>query len=88
MLRCLGVKVKSLTLLLGNNKGIIHNSTLPNSILKKKHVAISYYKTRKCATAGILYPLKTKGNRNFLDIIAKVTTEKVFYQHIEEMTSG
>lgn len=88
MLRCLGVKVESPSPLLGDNKGVIQNSTLPDSILKKKHVAISYHKTRECTAAGIVHPLKTKGDWNFSDIMTKATTEKVFRQHVGGMTSG
>ena len=44
MLRCLGVKVKHATLICGDNKGVIQNCSLPESLLKKKHVAIAYHK--------------------------------------------
>ena len=44
MLPCLGVKVKYATLLCGDNRGVIQNSTILDSILKKKHVDISYHR--------------------------------------------
>ena len=62
ILRCFGVKVDFPMLLLRYNKGVIQNSTLLDSILKKKHVAISYYKTYECAIAGVVHSLKIKGD--------------------------
>jgi hypothetical protein len=48
VLRCLGVKVTHASLVCGNNMGVVQNATISDSLLKKKHVAISYYhKTRQ-----------------------------------------
>ena len=52
MLRCLSVKVSKPTPVLGDNRSVILNSTIPSSLLKKKHIAIAYHKTRE-ATASI-----------------------------------
>ena len=40
MLHCLGVRVNHASLICGDNKGVVLNSTIPDSLLKKKHVAI------------------------------------------------
>jgi hypothetical protein len=41
MLRCLGVKVlHAISLICGDNLGVIQNCTLKDSLLKKKHIAI------------------------------------------------
>eukprot|EP00957_Ditylum_brightwellii_P026696 2019184-Ditylum_brightwellii.AAC.1 len=45
MLHCLGVKISKPTQMLDNNRSVIINSTVPSSVLKKKHVTISYYMT-------------------------------------------
>ena len=44
MLRSLGFPVKGPTTLCGDNLGMIISSTNPELELKKKHVAISYFK--------------------------------------------
>ena len=54
MLRCLGVKVKHVTLICGDNKGVIQNCTIPDILLNKKHVVISYHMTIETA-AGVIY---------------------------------
>jgi hypothetical protein len=48
----------------GDNLGVIHNVTIKDSLLKKKHVAISYHKTRETTAAGITHPVKILGTRN------------------------
>ena len=40
MMQCLGLNVETASLLCGDNMGVIQNSTIKSSILKKKHVAI------------------------------------------------
>ena len=77
MLRCLGVRVTKPTHIMGDNRSVILNSTLPSSLLKKKHIAIAYHKTREAAAAGIVHPLKTKGDWNFADVCTKSQTRKI-----------
>jgi hypothetical protein len=35
---------------------MIQNCTIKDSLLKKKHIAIAYNKTRKAAASGISHP--------------------------------
>ena len=42
-LRMLGVGLKGSTLMLGDNKSVVLNTTVPLSMLKKKHCAINYH---------------------------------------------
>ena len=79
MLRCLGVKIKHATLICGDNKGVIQNCTIPDSLLKKKHVAIAYHKTREAAAAGICHPIKIKSEHNFADILTRGVTGKTLF---------
>ena len=58
MLRCLGVKVTFASLICGDNSAVISNCTVSASLLKKKHVAIAYHKTRESAAAGAVHPIK------------------------------
>ncbi len=78
MLRCLGVKVTRPTPILGDNRSVIMNTTIPSSLLKKKHVAISYHMTREATAAGIGRPLKTNGKWNFSDICTKAQVSSFF----------
>ena len=58
MLRCLGVTVSRASLVCGDNLGVIQNCTLSESLLKKKHVAIAYHKSREAAAAGMIHPMR------------------------------
>ena len=78
MMRCLGVNVETAILLFGDNMGVIQNSTIKSSLLKKKHVAISYHKTREAFASGTVYPIKTDGTINYADVITKSQDLKTF----------
>ena len=88
MLRCLGVKVKHASLICGDNKGVIQNCTIPESILKKKHISIAYHMTREAAAAGICHPIKIKSEHNFADILTKAVSGKTFWALYGQLTSG
>ena len=57
----------------------MQNCTIPDSQIKKKHVAIAYHKTREVAAAGIVRPPKIKSSYNFADIFPEAVTGR----HIE-----
>ena len=65
------VNVETASLLCGDNMGVIHNSTIKSSLFKKKHVAISYHKTRKAAASGTVHPIKIDGIINYADVLTK-----------------
>ena len=88
MLRCLGVKVEHASFVCGDNLGVIQNVSIKDSLLKKKHVAISYHKSRECIAAGIAHPMKTKGKHNFADVFTKAQTHKDFSTLIGAMMWG
>ena len=71
MLRSLGVKVTEPSCILCDNRSVILNTTIPESLLKKKHVVISYHTAREATAAGIAKPIKTKGIHNFADLMTK-----------------
>ena len=87
MLRCLGVKVSKPTPVLGDNRSVILNSTIPSSLLKKKHIAIAYHKTREATATGIVHPLKMKGEYNFADVCTKSQDRKTFAYLVNGMMS-
>ena len=72
---------------MGDNHNMIINSTIPSSLLKKKHVAISFHLTREATTANIRKPLKTKGEWNYSDVLTKAQTRKIFRILVNGMLS-
>ena len=72
MLRCLGVHVDVPSKVFGDNLGVIQNATIKDSLLKKKHIAISYHKVREAVAAGVIVPIKIASADNFSDCLTKV----------------
>ena len=71
MLRCLGVNVDTASAVYGDNLGIIQNATIKDSLLKKKHVTISYHKVREAVAVGIISPIKIASAEIFADCLTK-----------------
>jgi hypothetical protein len=69
MLRLLGVTLDGPALMLGDNMPVVLNTTVPSSVLKKKHNAISYYRVREAITARIMRFSYIKSEENVSDIL-------------------
>ena len=74
MLIYLGVHMRVITDLCGDNLGIIISSTNPELELKNKHVTISYHKLREIAAAGTFNPIKVCMPVNQYDILKSITS--------------
>ena len=86
MLRCLGVRITYASLICGDNSAVISNCTVSASLLKKKHVAIAYHKTRESAAAGSVHPIKVAGANNFADLLTKSVAKKTFWTLLGKLT--
>mmetsp|Transcript_2008 Transcript_2008/g.2742 ORF Transcript_2008/g.2742 Transcript_2008/m.2742 type:complete len:146 (-) Transcript_2008:371-808(-) len=53
-LRMLGVPVKGRTVLFGDNKSMVTNTSLPRSILKKRVQANNYHRVHEAVAAGMV----------------------------------
>ena len=84
VLRMLGVKVEKQTLLLGDNNSVVLNTTLPSSILKKKHNAIAYHRVREAVAAGIVRFAYVKSSDNLADLLTKSLGKAAFYKLTKE----
>jgi len=81
-------EINHASLICGDNKRVILNCTVPDSHLKKEHVAIAYHKAREAAAAGIIHPVKINSQDNFADILTKAVTGKVFWSIYGKLTRG
>jgi hypothetical protein len=70
-LRMFGVPLKGPTNVFCDNQGVVHNSTMPESTLAKKHNAICHHKVRKAAAAGIIRVAKEDTASNLADALTK-----------------
>ena len=69
-LRYMGVPVGR-SIMFGDNESVIKNSTLPNSRLMKRHMALSYHRVREAIVAKILSFHHIPGKENPADILSK-----------------
>ena len=53
-LRMLGVPLDGPALMLGDNISVVLNTTVPSSVLKKKHLGIGYHRVREAVVAKAL----------------------------------
>ena len=87
MLRCLGVPVpkNKPTQIYGDNWSVIQSANIPDSEMKKKHIAISYHYVREAITAGIVNPIWINSHENFSDIMTKAVGGNTFDSHVHEL---
>ncbi len=78
-LRMLGVEIDGPALMLGDNKSVVLNTTMPSSALKKKHNAIAYHRVRESIAAGILRFIHIPSSENLADFLTKPLPSTKFY---------
>ena len=67
MLRCLGVKVKHVALICGDNKDVIQNCTILDSLLKKNMLRLPITIIEKLLM--LVYSIKSKSTQNAISLI-------------------
>ena len=53
-LRYLGAPVRAKSYMFGDNESLVKNSTMPHSVLNKRHNALSYHRVREAIAAKII----------------------------------
>jgi hypothetical protein len=79
-LRMLGTPLDGPALLLGDNYSVILNTTVPSSMLKKKHNAVAYHRVREAIAAGIMRFAHIPSEQNFADILTKPLGPTTFHR--------
>ena len=70
-LRMLGVPLDAPAMMIGDNMSVVLNTTVPSSVLKKKHLAIGYHRIREAIAARILEFAHIESTKNIADICTK-----------------
>jgi hypothetical protein len=73
-LRMFGVAIDGPANVFCDNNGVVENTTIPGSMLAKKHNAINYHAIREAVAARILRVDKEDGMTNLADLFTKVLT--------------
>ena len=70
-LTMLGIPIDGQPLILGDNKSVILNTTMPTSTLKKKHQACNYHRVREAIAAQLVYFQHCDSRNNASDCLTK-----------------
>jgi len=79
-LRMLGAPIKGPTILFGDNKSMVINTTLPHSTLKKRNQANNYHCVREAVADGMVAILHCDTDYNLADMGTKALNG-VKHQH-------
>ena len=71
MLRYLGVPIMTKAYMFGDNKSVVMSSTIPQSILNKRHNMLSYHRVREAIAAKILEFHWCSSDQNRSDLPSK-----------------
>jgi hypothetical protein len=71
MLRSLGVVLDGPALMLGDNMSVLLNTSVPSSVLEKKHNDIAYHRVREAIAAKVMRFAYIKSEENVSDILTK-----------------
>jgi hypothetical protein len=78
MLRSLGVALDGVALMLGDNMSVVFNTTVPSSVLKKKHIVITNLRVREAIAARIMRFAYIKSEENVSDVLTKPLSNEKF----------
>ena len=73
-LRMFGALIVGPASMFCDNNGVVKNTTIPESMLAKKHNAINYHAIREAVAARILRVGKEDGMTNLADLFTEVLT--------------
>ena len=70
-LRMMGIPIDGPTNMFCDNQAVVKNTTMPESMLKKKHVSICYHRVQEACAAGWLCIAKEDTLTNLSDLLTK-----------------
>ena len=73
--RCFGVRLDGTDSIFCDNKSVVINSSVPISMLNKRHNAICYHRVRESQDAGKICVRWVPKERNPADLLTKTTTD-------------
>jgi len=75
-LRTFGIPINGPSEILCDNRSVVINSSVPTSVLNKRHNAICYHRVREAQAAGIIRVGWIEGKNNLADLFTKTTMPK------------
>jgi hypothetical protein len=85
VLRMVGVPIDGPALMLGDNNSVVLNTSVPSSVLKKKHHACAYHRVREAIAGGIMHFVHIPGTTNYADVLSKPLPNDAFHGLIKPL---
>ena len=85
MLKCFGIPVRKPTRMFGDNRSVLDSVNIPQSEMKKKHIAISYHLVREAIAAKLIDCTWIMSHENYADLLSKALGATLFNQLICEL---
>ena len=70
-LRMMGVPISNSTYMFGDSQSVVTSAVIPESNLKKRHVALAYHRVREPIAAGVVLFYHMSGDENPADVLTK-----------------
>jgi hypothetical protein len=83
MKKSLGVDLDGPALMLGDIMSVFLNTSVPSSVLKKKHNAIAYHCFREAIAAKVMRFAYVKSDENVKDILTKPLSNETFHKLVK-----
>jgi hypothetical protein len=74
-LRMFGIPLDGPANVYCDNEGVVKNTSIPQSVLHKKHLSVAYHAIREAVAAGIMRVGKEDTETNLADILTKVLVQ-------------
>jgi hypothetical protein len=84
-LRMMGIPIDGPAWMFGDNQSVITSSTIPSSVLNKRHNALSYHRVRESIASGIIHFMHIEGQCNPSDIFTKYLGWHKFWPLIQPL---
>ena len=83
----MSIPIQGPSQVLCDNKGVVLNTSLPSSTLKKKHNAVAYHRVREAVAAKVARVSYMDCEENIADILADATDGPTFRRHVKACLS-
>jgi hypothetical protein len=80
-----GVPIDGPALLLGDNSSVVLNTSVPSSVLKKKHHACAYHRVREAIAGNIMRFVHIPGTTNYADVLSKPLSNEAFHNLVKPL---
>ena len=84
ILRMLGMALEATSLMVGDNMSVILNTTIPSSMLKKKHNAVAYHRVREMIASKTVNFAHLPSTMNIADVLTKPLNSEIFHNLMRE----